>query len=123
MESLGGVFVSVAVVLIIAVLVCAVLSRAYFSSIRKRTCPEKSETVVGFFHPHCFGGGGGERVLWKSVEALGDLLDAGIKTKVVIYTIDRERDSYEKGKRTMRARFQAIVAFNLSMLTLFYLHA
>lgn len=96
MESLVGVFVLAAPVLIIVVLACAVLSRAYFSSIRKRTCPGKSEVVIGFFHPHCFGGGGGERVLWKAVEAVGDLRDAGIKIKVVIYTIDRERDSYEK---------------------------
>ena len=29
--------------------------------------------VVGFFHPRCSSGGGGERVLWKSIQALGEL--------------------------------------------------
>src|SRR6056300_1172520 len=29
--------------------------------------------VVGFFHPRCSAGGGGERVLWKSIQALGEL--------------------------------------------------
>lgn len=29
--------------------------------------------VVGFFHPRCTSGGGGERVLWKSIQALGEL--------------------------------------------------
>lgn len=29
--------------------------------------------VIGFFHPHCSAGGGGERVLWKIIEALGEL--------------------------------------------------
>lgn len=29
--------------------------------------------VVGFFHPRCSAGGGGERVLWKSIQALGEM--------------------------------------------------
>lgn len=28
------------------------------------------ETVVGFFHPYCNSGGGGERVLWAAVSAI-----------------------------------------------------
>lgn len=98
MESLGGALKLGGTMLIIVVFACAYLCRIYFSSIRKRTCPGKSEIVIGFFHPHCFGGGGGERVLWKAVKALGELRDAGIKIKVVIYTIDDKRDSYKKGK-------------------------
>jgi len=31
--------------------------------------------VVAFFHPHCSAGGGGERVLWKSIQALGEMKD------------------------------------------------
>jgi len=96
MESLGGALKLGGTMLIIVVFACAYLCRIYFSSIRKRTCPGKSEIVIGFFHPHCFGGGGGERVLWKAVKALGELRDAGIKIKVVIYTIDDKRDSYKK---------------------------
>ncbi len=29
--------------------------------------------VIGFFHPHCSAGGGGERVLWKFIQTLGEL--------------------------------------------------
>ena len=29
--------------------------------------------VIGFFHPYCTAGGGGERVLWKFIQALGEL--------------------------------------------------
>mmetsp|Transcript_15604 Transcript_15604/g.34072 ORF Transcript_15604/g.34072 Transcript_15604/m.34072 type:complete len:561 (+) Transcript_15604:136-1818(+) len=29
--------------------------------------------VVAFFHPRCSDGGGGERVLWKSIQALGEM--------------------------------------------------
>lgn len=29
--------------------------------------------IVAFFHPRCSAGGGGERVLWKSIEALGEM--------------------------------------------------
>merc|ERR550539_75487 len=30
----------------------------------------KNEKSIGFLHPHCAGGGGGERVLWEAVSAL-----------------------------------------------------
>ena len=32
------------------------------------------EVVIAFFHPYCTGGGGGERVLWKMIQVLGDQL-------------------------------------------------
>jgi hypothetical protein len=37
--------------------------------------------VVGFFHPRCSSGGGGERVLWKSIQALGELREGKLATK------------------------------------------
>jgi hypothetical protein len=56
------------------------------------------EKVVAFFHPHCSAGGGGERVLWKAVEALGDMRDdAGLPISVVIYTIDTPHENYKEG--------------------------
>jgi hypothetical protein len=56
------------------------------------------EKVVAFFHPHCSAGGGGERVLWKAVEALGDMrADAGLPISVVIYTIDTPQENYKQG--------------------------
>ena len=34
--------------------------------------------VVAFFHPRCADGGGGERVLWKAIQALGELKEAAV---------------------------------------------
>ncbi|KAF3934645.1 hypothetical protein ABW20_dc0102998 [Dactylellina cionopaga] len=31
--------------------------------------PPKSDVIVGFFHPYCNAGGGGERVLWAAIHA------------------------------------------------------
>ena len=39
--------------------------------------------VVGFFHPYCSAGGGGERVLWQSIRALQKRYDFA---KCVVYT-------------------------------------
>ena len=39
----------------------------------KSNNPEDGTFVIGFFHPHCSAGGGGERVLWKSIQALAEL--------------------------------------------------
>ena len=30
----------------------------------------KAPVVIGFFHPYCNAGGGGERVLWTAIRAL-----------------------------------------------------
>ena len=35
--------------------------------------PDDNTFIIGFFHPHCSSGGGGERVLWKAIQALGEL--------------------------------------------------
>ena len=34
----------------------------------------KNEIVLAFFHPYCTGGGGGERVLWKMIQVLGEMI-------------------------------------------------
>jgi alpha-1,2-mannosyltransferase len=52
--------------------------------------------VVGFFHPFCSAGGGGERVLWKAIQVLGDLHDKGLPLEVVVYTIDSTKESYKE---------------------------
>ncbi|KAL3822001.1 hypothetical protein ACHAXA_002987 [Cyclostephanos tholiformis] len=39
---------------------------------------DENETfVIGFFHPRCSSGGGGEMVLWKSIQALGEIKGGG----------------------------------------------
>ena len=34
----------------------------------------KNEIVLAFFHPYCTGGGGGERVVWKMIQVLGEMI-------------------------------------------------
>ena len=34
---------------------------------------EDDPFIIGFFHPNCSAGGGGERVLWKAIQALGEV--------------------------------------------------
>ena len=47
----------------------------------------QSEVSVGFFHPYCNAGGGGERVLWSAVKVTQTRYPA---VKIVIYTGDTE---------------------------------
>ena len=42
--------------------------------------------VVGFFHPYCNAGGGGERVLWQSIRALQSRYNF---IRCIVYTGDR----------------------------------
>ena len=37
---------------------------------KRRETDVESKLVVGFFHPYCNAGGGGERVLWIAIKAL-----------------------------------------------------
>ena len=60
----------------------------------------KNPLLIGFFHPNCSAGGGGERVLWSVVSVLGKLCDRGMEIGVIIYTTDdigdEGMDGYEK---------------------------
>lgn len=85
--------------------------------------PDEGTFTIAFFHPHCSSGGGGERVLWKTVEALGQLKEEALNNNhgdklrhksvrnlmseevrnncknlaVIIYTIDEPSESYDRG--------------------------
>ena len=48
------------------------------------------QLIVGFFHPYCDSGGGGERVLWKCIAALHTLHPA---PHCLVYTGDRAADA------------------------------
>ena len=41
---------------------------------RVKSGQEESDVSVGFFHPYCNAGGGGERVLWCAVRAVQVIL-------------------------------------------------
>ena len=49
----------------------------------------RKETVVGFFHPYCNSGGGGERVLWAAISAIQTRYP---NVHIVVYTGDLDAD-------------------------------
>ena len=57
-----------------------------------------NDTTLAFYHPQCSAGGGGERVLWKAIEGLGEMRNAGMKLRVNIYTVDQPRELYSEGE-------------------------
>lgn len=59
--------------------------------------PRGKERVLAFFHPHCSSGGGGERVLWAIIQAIGEIDRQGLPIKVLIYTVDKPSETYKKG--------------------------
>ena len=59
--------------------------RTWLSSESYLTPPTQRTFVVGFFHPYCNAGGGGERVLWHAVDALQKRYDF---VHIVVYTGD-----------------------------------
>lgn len=61
-------------------------SKGLRARLRARLTNEKERVVIiGFFHPYCNAGGGGERVLWKAVEAIQEEYSNVIS---VVYTGD-----------------------------------
>ncbi|CAL1267353.1 unnamed protein product [Larinioides sclopetarius] len=48
----------------------AILSIKLYLVLRKISKKNNKELTVGFFHPYCNAGGGGERVLWTAVRAI-----------------------------------------------------
>jgi alpha-1,2-mannosyltransferase len=83
----------------------------------RRKAPKKSSPKeVAFFHPFCSAGGGGERVLWKAVEALGELNDQGLLLKVIIYTVDPPKEDYlTEVLQHIKSRFSITPASSLSI--------
>ncbi|KAK2592947.1 asparagine-linked glycosylation protein [Conoideocrella luteorostrata] len=55
--------------------------------------------IIGFFHPFCNAGGGGERVLWAAIRASQDRWP---KAKCVVYTGDHEMNKEEMLQRVQR---------------------
>ena len=92
-------YASLACITITAMIVCGLRWKLRRGAPTANTIKE-----IAFFHPFCASGGGGERVLWKAVEALGELNDRGLLLKVIIYTIDPPHDDYLRGKRKYSTR-------------------
>lgn len=87
--------------------------RKFYS--KKRAERREKGTIVGFFHPYCNAGGGGERVLWAAIKA--------IQTKysdvhIIIYTGDLDTDPQQILHRTEKV-FNFKIQSNIEFV---YLH-
>ncbi len=62
--------------------------------------------VIGFFHPYCSAGGGGERVLWKFIQALGELKEREKKRmqEAMLTTNQHRRSKTKKENETNTIR-------------------
>lgn len=67
------------------------LSRIYAKKRLKCT----NRIVLGFFHPHCDAGGGGERVLWVMIAALLSCEETASRIKIVIYSGEQLKSEEE----------------------------
>jgi alpha-1,2-mannosyltransferase len=62
--------------------------------------------VVGFFHPFCNAGGGGERVLWAAIRATQQRWPEAV---CVVYTGDHDADKEQIIKRVQVCSFPLLV--------------
>ena len=90
-------FILVNVVLFLALLkiialVTKPLSRNKYSGLVNGQDKQNPYFTIGFFHPFCHSGGGGERVLWSAVKALQDYYPNCV---CVIYTGDKVQSPSE----------------------------
>ena len=84
------------------VLVACFVIKFWFKFVHKKTFTSDNgdgEVKVGFFHPYCDAGGGGERVLWTGVRALRRRFPAA---QLIIYTGDVEVLSFSAWLRMIR---------------------
>mmetsp|Transcript_30798 Transcript_30798/g.35410 ORF Transcript_30798/g.35410 Transcript_30798/m.35410 type:complete len:533 (-) Transcript_30798:52-1650(-) len=83
------------------------------------TSKRHDKKSIGFYHPHCSAGGGGERVLWKAIESLGELyLEGTLKdiSKLVIYTLDAQNSQYhQETLRHVKERFSINITPSLPL--------
>ena len=65
-------YAGVIVAILLLVTICAIYFYYYikFKICKSGSRSQDSELVIGFFHPYCDAGGGGERVLWCGIRAI-----------------------------------------------------
>lgn len=47
---------------------------------------KKQAKIVGFFHPNCDHGAGGEKVLWTAIKAMQTQSEPDINTQILLYS-------------------------------------
>jgi len=58
------------VFVIAIVIVLSVLFKLFFVTKRNKGLNQDGQIGIGFFHPYCDAGGGGERVLWVGIRSV-----------------------------------------------------
>ncbi|XP_038063094.1 GDP-Man:Man(3)GlcNAc(2)-PP-Dol alpha-1,2-mannosyltransferase-like isoform X2 [Patiria miniata] len=81
------------------------VGRRQYAHLRERGQDGRKPVVVGFFHPYCNAGGGGERVLWCAIAALQERYSY---VRCVVYT----GDSDVRGEEIVRKAKQR---FNITL--------
>ncbi|GAB6031760.1 asparagine-linked glycosylation protein [Chamberlinius hualienensis] len=83
---LSGMITTIIALCTVLSLICALLFMTIRTLIRNRLrTSSPHQTTVGFFHPYCNAGGGGERVLWCAIRALQTKYS---NVRCVVYTGD-----------------------------------
>lgn len=88
-------------------------SKKQLPHLRKNSKGEKT-VVVGFFHPYCNAGGGGERVLWTAIRALQKKYP---KVQCIVYTGDTDTTGQEILDKA-RQRFNIVLKSSVEFIVL-----
>ena len=86
----AAMWLAILIVIGLCLIVClCIIIKLWFNFVLKKrpSANDDGQVKVGFFHPYCDAGGGGERVLWTGVRALGKRFPAA---KLIVYTGDVE---------------------------------
>ncbi|EGC39229.1 hypothetical protein DICPUDRAFT_45300 [Dictyostelium purpureum] len=79
---------STLIVLVVPLIICTIIL-LFVLRIKYSSKRDKKNISIGFFHPYCTAGGGGERVLWCAIKSLQDSYP---DIKYYVYTGDKESD-------------------------------
>ncbi|KAK9507890.1 hypothetical protein O3M35_007656 [Rhynocoris fuscipes] len=90
-------------------------AKRYFKKEKEKNKNNGQPFSVGFFHPYCSAGGGGERVLWCAIKAIQKRYP---QTKVIVYTGDLDASPDEIIKK-VKQRFEITFPRDIEFI---YLH-
>ena len=112
--ALAGVFA----VIFVGIVACRMhFERLRAKSVNKHGSAIEKDRLIAFYHPNCSAGGGGERVLWKAIQCLGEMGEAGLRIRVAIYTADEPTPSYKQDVLAhARERFSIHISSSLPIM-------
>lgn len=102
-------FISLSIVIIVCYVI--IIGRWRTSKLLKQWNQQENQVTVGFLHPYCSSGGGGERVLWNSIQALQKRYSFIL---CVIYTADpveKKKEIINGVKKTFNIELPRTVEF------------